>query len=180
MSRQINQSEQSGAAGVAFSKRQLLSAGRQAALLLVCAGLIGIATNTIRGDGIALIGDWSALGVSVYQDDDLIISLEQARERFEKDTVLFVDARSAFEYQEGHIAGSLSLPLDQVETRYFDMIDRLYDKEMVITYCDGESCDLSHELAVFLQDMGVEQVRVLFNGWTVWQEAGLPVSRGDG
>jgi 3-mercaptopyruvate sulfurtransferase SseA len=51
---------------------------------------------------------------------------------------------------------------------------------MVITYCDGESCNLSHELAVFLQDMGVEQVRMLFNGWTVWREAGLPVGQGDG
>lgn len=180
MNRQGYQNEQDGAAGAGFSKRQLLSAVRQTVLLLLCAGVIGIATNTIRGDGIPLIGDWSVGGAAVYQGDDLIISLEQAKERFEKDTALFIDARSAFEYQDGHIAGSLSLPLDQVETRYYDMIDRLYDKEMVITYCDGERCDLSHELAVFLQDMGVEQVRVLFNGWTVWQEAGLPVGRGDG
>lgn len=180
MNRQVYQGEHDGAAEAAFGRRQLLSAVRQAVLLLLCAGMIGVVGNSIRGDGIALIGDWSAGGAAVYQDGDMVISFDQARERFAQDTALFVDARSAIEYRDGHIAGSLSLPLDQVETRYFDMIDQLYDKEMVITYCDGESCDLSHELAVFLRDMGVEQVRVLVNGWTVWREAGLPVGQGAG
>ncbi|MBE0586293.1 MAG: rhodanese-like domain-containing protein [Desulfofustis sp.] len=180
MNRQDYQSEHDGAAGEASSRRQLLSAAWQATLLLVCAALIGIVTNIVRGDGIPLIGDWSAGGASANQQDGLVIALEQAKERFEKDTALFIDARSAVEYQDGHIAGALSLPLDEAENRSIDLIDRLYDKKMVITYCDGESCNLSHELAVFLQDMGVEQVRVLFNGWTVWREAGLPVGQGDG
>lgn len=180
MNRQDHQSEYDGAVGAGYSKRQLLSAAWQATLLLVCAALIGIVTNNFRGDGIPLIGDWSAGGAAANQEDGLVIAFEQAKERFENDTALFIDARSAVEYQDGHIAGALSLPLDEAENRYVDMIDQLYDKEMVIAYCDGESCNLSHELAVFLQDMGVEQVRVLFNGWTVWREAGLPVGQGDG
>ena len=47
---------------------------------------------------------------------------------------------------------------------------------LVIT--DGESCDLSHELALFFKEMGFENVRVLVNGWTVWQQAGLPTETG--
>ena len=46
---------------------------------------------------------------------------------------------------------------------------------MIIAYCDGEHCDLSHELALFLKEMGFENARVLVNGWTVWQQAGLRV-----
>jgi 3-mercaptopyruvate sulfurtransferase SseA len=49
----------------------------------------------------------------------------------------------------------------------------------LITYCDGESCDLSHELALFLKEMGFENVRVLVNGWSVWQQAGLPFQTGE-
>ncbi|MCB2173875.1 rhodanese-like domain-containing protein [bacterium] len=180
MNRQDHQGEHDGAIGTGCSKRQLLSAVWQATLLLVCAVFIGIVSNNVRGDGIPLIGDWSVGGTTANQEDGLAIALEQARERFEKDTALFVDARSAVDYQDGHIAGALSLPLDEAENRYVDVIDQLYDKEMVITYCDGESCSLSHELAVFLQDMGVEQVRVLVNGWTVWREKELPVGQGDG
>lgn len=39
----------------------------------------------------------------------------------------------------------------------------------------GENCDLSHELALFLKQMGFPNTRVLVNGWTVWQELNLPV-----
>jgi 3-mercaptopyruvate sulfurtransferase SseA len=55
-----------------------------------------------------------------------------------------------------------------------EMADRLEGSGTIITYCDGESCELSHELALFLKEMGFANVRVLVNGWTVWQQAGLP------
>jgi rhodanese-related sulfurtransferase len=48
----------------------------------------------------------------------------------------------------------------------------------IITYCDGETCELSHDLALFLRDAGFTDSRVLVNGWTVWQQAGLPVGIG--
>lgn len=59
-----------------------------------------------------------------------------------------------------------------------DMADCLEGSEAIVTYCDGESCDLSHELALFLKEMGFENVRVLVNGWSVWQQAGLPTDAG--
>jgi 3-mercaptopyruvate sulfurtransferase SseA len=64
--------------------------------------------------------------------------------------------------------------------RYFmESLDRLEAAETLITYCDGESCDLSHELALFLRELGFQDVRVLVNGWTVWREAGLPAEGGN-
>jgi rhodanese-related sulfurtransferase len=60
-----------------------------------------------------------------------------------------------------------------------ELIDRLNDAPMIITYCDGEHCDLSVELALYLKKMAFENVRVLVNGWTVWKQAGLPTESGD-
>ena len=58
---------------------------------------------------------------------------------------------------------------------YFaEAADRLANAKAIVTYCDGENCDLSHDPALFLKEMGFENVRVLVNGWTVWHEAGLP------
>jgi len=54
-------------------------------------------------------------------------------------------------------------------------VDGMSNDTLIITYCDGENCDLSHELAIFLRDMGFPNVKVLVNGWTVWQEMNLPV-----
>jgi 3-mercaptopyruvate sulfurtransferase SseA len=55
-----------------------------------------------------------------------------------------------------------------------EAVDRLETAETLICYCDGENCELSHDLALFLANMGFEDTRVLVNGWTVWKEAGLP------
>jgi 3-mercaptopyruvate sulfurtransferase SseA len=50
----------------------------------------------------------------------------------------------------------------------------------IIAYCDGETCNLSHDLALFLKDMGFMNVRVLVNGWTVWSKSRFPVEPSEG
>jgi rhodanese-related sulfurtransferase len=51
---------------------------------------------------------------------------------------------------------------------------------VIISYCDGETCNLSHDLALFLKDAGFLNVRVLVNGWTVWRESHFPVESSEG
>ena len=50
--------------------------------------------------------------------------------------------------------------------------------DRIITYCDGETCNLSHDLALFLTEMGFQDVKVLVNGWTVWLDNNQPVEQG--
>lgn len=143
--------------------------------LAVLACLIALGVNQWRTDGISLLGNWSADGR--FPDDageSLVIVLQQARHFFEQESVLFLDARPENQYAQGHIRGALSLPWQDVDRYFMEMIDLLEEQKRIVTYCDGESCDLSHELALFLKDMGFENVRVLVNGWTAWQQAGLP------
>jgi rhodanese-related sulfurtransferase len=143
--------------------------------LIALAAIIGISTNTWRNDGISLVGGWAVEArFSDTAGESLAISLEQAVEWFEKDSVLFLDARPQSQYLEGHIRGALNLPWQEVDQYFMELADRLSDSEMIITYCDGESCDLSHELALFLKEMDYDNVRLLVNGWTVWQHADLP------
>lgn len=147
----------------------------QVPALVGLALLLAVGVNLWRSDGIPFIGDWSA--DARFSDDSgksLVISLGEARGLFERGDVLFVDARPESEYAEGHIQGALSLPLQEADAYFMDAADRLSAAKAIITYCDGESCDLSHDLALFLKEMGMENVRVLVNGWTVWHEAGLP------
>jgi len=143
--------------------------------LIVLASLIAVGVNHWRADGIALVGDWSVdARFSDAAGGSLVIGLEEAGRLFRQDAALFLDARPHDQYRQGHIRGALSLPWQEVDSSFMELVDRLDAAAMIITYCDGESCDLSHELALFLKDMGFENVRVLVNGWTVWQEAGLP------
>ena len=150
----------------------------QAPTLVVLAVLIGAGVNHWRPDGIALVGDWSVEArFSDAAGASLIIDLEQARQLFEKEDALFLDARPKNEFAQGRIQGALSLPWQGVDRYLIEIADRLETQKTIIAYCDGESCDLSHELALFLKEMGFENVRVLVNGWSVWKQAGLPTDR---
>lgn len=150
----------------------------QMPLIVITACVIGIAVNNLRPDGLALVGDWSEQA-RFAAGESLVIGLDEAAGLFRRQAALFVDARPQSQYAEGHIQGALSLPWQEADRYFMELAEQLEGVEMIVTYCDGESCDLSHELALFLIEMGFENVRVLVNGWTVWQQAGLPVAEGD-
>ncbi len=148
--------------------------------ILVLAGSIAIATNQWRATGIPLVGNWSIEArFSDAAGESLIVTLEEARRLFGYGAALFVDARALGPYAEGHIAGAVHLPWEDAEPAFNRAMPRLLEgPQTIITYCDGETCDLSHQMALFLQQMGFEDVRILVNGWSVWREAGLPVETG--
>lgn len=153
----------------------------QVPMLIALACLIAAGTNLWRANGIPLVGDWSAdARFSDAGGESLVIAIEQARQLFAQDEALFVDARPENQYAQGHIRGALSLPWQDVDRYFVEIADPLEGQKRIIVYCDGETCDLSHEVALFLKEMGFKNVRVLVNGWTVWQQAGLPIDTGGG
>ena len=160
-------------------QERLKQASWQTPLLILAAGLIAIGVNHWRADGIPLVGNWSVEArFSDAAGDSLVIGLEEAKRLFRQDSALFLDARPHDQYAGGHIRGALALPWQQVDRYFVDIAGQLDGAATIITYCDGESCDLSHELALFRKEMGFENVRVLVNGWSVWQQAGLPTGGG--
>lgn len=99
------------------------------------------------------------------------ISLEVAKTLFDE-SVLFVDARETEYYHEGHIAGSLNNDMFQ---KLVFTIDSLQSREdMIVTYCDGEDCGSSEDLAYDLLDYGFKKVMVFLDGWEEWTNAGYP------
>ncbi len=160
-------------------REKLKQAVWQVPLLVITACVIGIAVNSLRPDGLALVGDWSEQArFADAAGESLVIGLDEAAGLFERQAVLFLDARPQNQYAEGHVRGALSLPWQEVDRYFMELTERLESASTIIIYCNGESCDLSHELALFLKEMGYKNVRVLINGWTVWQQAGLPTELG--
>jgi rhodanese-related sulfurtransferase len=147
----------------------------QTPALVLLSLAIGTGVNQWRSDGLALVGEpatLASLGPGGAHLPEMDIA--EALQRFQQEGVLFVDARPASQYAEGHIRGALNLAWPQAETDFIHVADRLDAARVIITYCDGETCTLSHDLARFLTDMGFGDVRVLVNGWELWRQAGLP------
>lgn len=151
----------------------------QVPALILLALFSALCLNHFRPSGIPLVGDWSQEArFSDAKGESLVISLEEARQGFERQALLFLDARPRDQYVQGHIRGALSLPWQDAEDCFLEVAEHLDSGKPMVTYCDGETCELSHDLALFLKASGFDNIRVLVNGWTLWREAGLPVATG--
>lgn len=136
----------------------------------------GFASNIFRSDGIPFVEDWSAKSNLVTSSgENLEISLLKATNLFNKGAAVFIDARSRAEYDAGHIKGAISLPYREADWKFVDAMAGVSEESALITYCDGETCELSMELAVFLRNAGYKNVKVLSNGWSAWKQNNLPV-----
>jgi rhodanese-related sulfurtransferase len=154
-------------------------ATQQILALVMLSAVAALAVNAFRADRLPLVGDWSvAARIITSTGERMDISLDEAEKLFFTDAAVFIDARSEEDYARGHIQNARCLPWHEVDLRFMGVTEAL-DLEMpIVTYCDGETCELSHNLALFLRDAGFLNTRVLVNGWTLWQQAGLPVESG--
>lgn len=157
---------------------------RQASLQALALTIVSLATalavNAWRTDRLTLVGDWSAsTRITTATGERMDISLGEAQKLFSSNTGVFIDARPTEDYSRGHIQGARSLPWREVDLKFFDVTRDLDLETPIVTYCDGETCELSHDLALFLREAGFTNARVLVNGWTIWQKSGLPVASGE-
>ena len=151
----------------------------QGGALLALAVFIGFSINQFRNDRLPVFGDWSMEARLTDSSGKRIdISIDDAKNMFLQKSAVFMDARPYDDYEKGHIKGARSLPWNEVDQKFMQVTQDMSPDMPVITYCDGETCELSHNLALFLIDVGFSNVRVLINGWTLWQKKDLPTETG--
>lgn len=102
-----------------------------------------------------------------------LISLSQAYELY-REKILFIDARDPEEYEDGHIAGAVNLPLFHID-QYMGNLSSVDKNQPLVTYCEGADCDMSIRLGNELFSKGYRKVFVFFGGWEEWQKANYPV-----
>lgn len=166
--------------GFMVLRSRFLETVRQVFAILVLSAITALGVNQFRGNGLPLVGDWSpkAQLSELKTVEEPVASLEEARALFLTQGAVFIDARSNEAYSAGHIQGSINLPADHFDEFFTSTMGEVPPDSLIITYCDGESCTLSKELALSLAGKGYAHVRVLVNGWSVWLEAKLPVETG--
>jgi rhodanese-related sulfurtransferase len=151
----------------------------QVPVLVILSTAVALAVNALRADRLPLVGDFSvAARITTSTGERMDISLNEAEKLFLTNAAVFIDARSEEEYARSHILGALSLPWHDVDLNFIAVTQDLDLEAQIVTYCDGETCELSYNLALFLRDAGFLNTRVLVNGWALWQKAGLPVESG--
>jgi len=85
--------------------------------------------------------------------------------------MILLDVRPEDEYREGHLPGSRSVPIDEIE----DRADELPEDEEYLVYCRGPFCVYSDQAVDILNDTG-RQARRLEPGLPDWKAMGLTVA----
>lgn len=141
---------------------------RQALVIVLAGAILGLAANTASPRRIPFLTPPKA---PPHAAD--VVTLEEAKALWNSGSAFFLDARAPADYRAGHIAGALSLPIDEFDNSYLQIQPMLTPDATIVAYCDGMDCDLSHRLVERLRELGYHNVRLLVNGWTTWHTAGL-------
>jgi len=87
-----------------------------------------------------------------------------------KKNVLLVDSRPARKYDKGHIVPSINISNSQFD-KHIDMLPQ-EKSDLIIFYCGGLKCPLSHKSAAQAEAMGYSNVKVYAAGYPDWVKKG--------
>jgi rhodanese-related sulfurtransferase/DNA-binding transcriptional ArsR family regulator len=104
------------------------------------------------------------------RDDLEAIPREELLRRVREGRVVVVDVRPPEEYRAGHVAGALSIPVDEIDRR----LSELPARKEIVAYCRGPYCVMAYDAVTRLRARG-RRARRLVDGFPEWRAAGLPV-----
>ena len=79
-----------------------------------------------------------------------------------------IDARGAEKYAEGHIANAVNFYGGEAEARIPDMLQQVPKDRVILIYCDGGECELSHHVADVLKRFAYGPIFIYTGGWAEW------------
>jgi len=101
------------------------------------------------------------------------VSMAELLKRARSADVVILDTRPPNEYEAGHIAGAISVPVADLRRR----LKELPKNKEYVAYCRGPYCVYADQAVEFLKVKG-RRARRLLEGFPEWRAAGLPVESG--
>ena len=146
---------------------------RESLLVVLAASVLGFSYTAISEKGYFQQKKSSSRLRQLAALAPAMISLEEAKAFFDSGAV-FLDARHAFEFRQGHIRGAVNVPLNDFEKQQATLAGILTGKT-IVTYCDGVECNSSIAMAAKLHGSGYTNVKIFFSGWKDWSSNKLPI-----
>jgi len=131
--------------------------------------------GALRGLGEARLAEIQQIAHAFVEKRGRLEAIDKLRliERIRAGEVILVDVRPTEEYRAAHIAGAVSLPLEDLAERLGD----LRIEQDVVAYCRGPYCVLAPEAVQLLRGRGYRAI-ALGDGVAEWRAQGLPVAVG--
>jgi rhodanese-related sulfurtransferase len=154
----------------------------QTIIIIVAGVVIGLSVNALRqdkvepADGITIKTGQSSAQANPNVIPITKISVWEGFKAFRSGKALFIDARSEYDYNLGHIPKAINIHPGKGDK---SVKENEKDKSrLIITYCLGIDCPLAEELAKELAADGFTNVKEMPEGWEAWSMSGYPQESG--
>lgn len=98
------------------------------------------------------------------------LSSSELADKMQQEDVTVIDVRPEQEFDEGHIAGALNIPVEDLS----DKMDELPKDQEIVAYCRGPFCVFADDAVELLRKKGFKAKR-LDEGYPEWRLDELPV-----
>ncbi len=166
--------------GAAWSPliQAMKSTAKQIGIILLVSSVLAVAANVVHPRRIPWILDWSNQLEARAADNKIpVIPFAVAQRRVQAETSVFVDARPAGEFFNGHIPGAVSLPFEALDEHGELLIGLIDSGQELIIYCSNRECDDALLLAQELKVIGATNLTLFIDGFDSWNEHGSEVER---
>lgn len=119
----------------------------------------------------AAIAAQAGHGVEDTVDNLPVERVKQLLDAGEK--IVFIDLRSAKEYQQSRLPGARSIPVTELPQRYGEVPKA----GRVVLYCDCRHAEVA-DRAIFLEYRGNRNIFVMPEGYAGWVKRGYPLEKG--
>jgi rhodanese-related sulfurtransferase/DNA-binding transcriptional ArsR family regulator len=128
--------------------------------------------RTLRDVGASQVAEVDRLVETYLTDREALaaMSKEDLIQQLAEGAIVVLDVRPTLEYDQGHIVGSRSIPIDELERR----LTELPRGQEIVAYCRGPYCVYADEAVSLLVERGF-RARRLTEGLPEWRAAGYPV-----
>jgi len=117
----------------------------------------------------------------VYQKKEFkqgqILSTKDAQRLFRNGDVLFIDARTKEDYEDGHIKNAQNLPVHSSRMEKMNFMSTIPRDKKIVVYCIDADCPSAERLSSELNFMGYKNIMIYSDGWDGWEKAGYPIER---
>lgn len=106
----------------------------------------------------------------------LQVDFPEVYQLWKKSEAIFIDARSASDFQRGHIPKAVNVPLRSVEQNLSSLPA---DRDVrLITYCSSIECPNAYQLMQALLGLGYRDIQVFARGVEGWLALGYHLEKG--
>lgn len=98
------------------------------------------------------------------------ITINSLMKKLRAGKITIIDVRPKKEFNAGHIANAISIPMNELQSR----LKELPKRNEIIAYCRGPFCTYADEAVALLSKAGYKATR-LEEGFPDWAATGLPI-----